>query len=216
MAGDLENTELVMLTPGDFEEVSQLMEHHFLKRNPLCIAAKETTPACYGESLDVIMKLTLDSGLSVGAREKKTKKLVAILLATKRVDRLRKNDSHKLRKQQCVVHSVLAMINVDAAKLESITSYLCLEFVCVHPDYTGRGLARTMIQKVLNMDRECGVEAVCVQVANASVDRICSRLGFETVKSLDLKTIADEFGLDLSLIPQEETIIKLMIKRWTD
>ncbi|XP_069952668.1 uncharacterized protein [Cherax quadricarinatus] len=35
MAGDLENMELVMLTPEDFEEVAELFKHHFLKKNPL-------------------------------------------------------------------------------------------------------------------------------------------------------------------------------------
>ncbi|XP_053647604.2 uncharacterized protein [Cherax quadricarinatus] len=79
MAGDLENMELVMLTPEDFEEVAELFKHHFLKKNPLFIAANETHYE--GSSVSVI-KLSLDSGFSLGVREKTNKKLVGVRLTT--------------------------------------------------------------------------------------------------------------------------------------
>ncbi|KAK8733212.1 hypothetical protein OTU49_006528, partial [Cherax quadricarinatus] len=114
---------------------------------------------------------------------------------------------------ESVALRILAMIDADAAMFPDGTCFLYLLLVCVHSSYCGRGIARMMIQKVLEMGRERGIDAACVQVTNTLTAKIFTRLGFEIVNSLDLSTIADEFGLDLSLIPQEETTIKLMLKR---
>ncbi|KAK8745885.1 hypothetical protein OTU49_000072 [Cherax quadricarinatus] len=212
MAEDLQNIELVMLTLEDFEEVVVLTKHHFLKRNPLFIAAKETSES-YGESSELTIKSALDSGFSLGFREKTKKKLVGVnLTLVQNVNQLLKHDTYKLTKQSAV-YRILAMIDADATMFPDVTCCLYLLMVCVHADYCGRGLARMMTQKVLEMGRERGIDAACVQAINTLSARIYTRLGFETVKSLDLSTITDELGLDLSLIPQQETTIKLMLKR---
>nr|XP_053645407.1 uncharacterized protein LOC128697601 [Cherax quadricarinatus] len=146
MAGDLEKTELVMLTPGDFEEVAQLIERHFLKRNPLNIAANETSAECFGDSFGLGIKSSLESGFCVGAREKTTKKMVGLKLASVgRVDQLCTRDTERLRGKS-VGFRILAMINVDAEMFQHVTSVLFLLYVCVHPRYCGRGLARMMVQ----------------------------------------------------------------------
>ncbi|XP_042218036.1 uncharacterized protein LOC121863439 [Homarus americanus] len=104
------------------------------------------------------------------------------------------------------------MLSPDEDVFRGVSSFLDMLGLAVHRDYCEHGLASRLVKKTLALGEERGYSASEVQISNTLSEKIYNKQGFETIKTLDLATVEDEFGLDISLIPGE-TILKLMVKR---
>ncbi|KAG7172046.1 hypothetical protein Hamer_G001022 [Homarus americanus] len=154
MAQNSSDIELVMLTIDDYEEVVQLYGEQYLKRNPLAKVCKETTLKDQGESQVKDIKRTLDSGLSIGVRDKTTKVLVGLRLsAIFHVDKTSTcyvGDENEPSK----TYRVLARYSPFGKEIKDlgVTTVLELYAVCVHKDYCRRGIAAMIIKVIVHVN----------------------------------------------------------------
>ncbi|XP_042230523.1 uncharacterized protein LOC121871968 [Homarus americanus] len=150
MAGNLTDIEFFILTPDDFQETLRFFDEQFLKRNPLCIASKETCKEAFGEHLNVALKEALESGFSMGARDKTTKALVGIRLtkitSVDNVSKQTASDEAKLTENN--LYRVLAMLSPDEDVFRGVSSFLYMFALAVHRDYCGHGLASRLVKVI--------------------------------------------------------------------
>ncbi|KAK8729354.1 hypothetical protein OTU49_008784 [Cherax quadricarinatus] len=211
MRKDLSEFELFFLTTKDYQDTMTLL-HHLPSRIPLCQAAGQITTRSLGEPFEQDIRECLASGVSVGARHKVTQMLVGVVLnKTFNLEVLGKissmdNLSALYRVLEKLYDGVTVFEEIDAHRM------LYLIFLCVHEDVGNRGLGGRLLQKTVSLGAERGYQAVILEAANSLTAKICTRLEFETLKTLDLTTLYDYLGLENS-ITSGETDFKLMLKR---
>ncbi|XP_045613762.1 uncharacterized protein [Procambarus clarkii] len=110
-----------------------------------------------------------------------------------------------LQDNMCIVHRVLKLLSADTQVFKEMNVHMVLDMsvLCVHEDYSGRGLGSRLMEKSLLLGEEQGYAVACVMCTNSLTERICARFGFQTVKTLNLISVAEELSIDISLIPGE-------------
>ncbi|XP_045613383.1 arylalkylamine N-acetyltransferase-like 2 [Procambarus clarkii] len=213
MSGDLQDVQFFVMTPGDYEDTETLLNNHFFRRNPLSVAAKQLSVESFSPQLVVDIKKCLASGVSIGARANGAKTLAGVFLnSSLSVDEISTKYTVNLD-TSCIVYRVLEMLSTGEQVFNDMKVQRVLDLftLCVHEDFERRGLARTLLEKSLLLAKEQGHQAACVQTTNSITEKICVPLGFHTVKSLDLTTVSDDLGIDLSLLGGTR-LVKAMIK----
>nr|XP_045613135.1 uncharacterized protein LOC123767495 [Procambarus clarkii] len=215
VSGDSPDMEFFIMTTEDYHESMALLHSEYVGRNPLCKACGETGQNTYTEPLMSDVRKCLASGASIGVRDKASKTLAGVFLnAPLNMDEACAS-SNINTDNLGIEYRVLRRLTADTRLLfqdQEVHQVLDLFVLCVHRGYGGRRLASTLLQKSLRLGAEQGYEMASVLSTNSVTEKICARLGFQTVKSLDLTTLAEEFSIDTSLIPGE-TEMKMMTKR---
>ncbi|XP_045613760.1 arylalkylamine N-acetyltransferase-like 2 [Procambarus clarkii] len=208
------NIELSVMTPDDFEETITLLREQYCYRNPLCRALGVKKGETNQEPLTTLIRKCLASGLSVSARDKTSQTLAGIFLNLPQdVDETSEDDDVETE----VTSKVFRVLKLLAAGTHKVFQEMNVKVVlelftlCVHEDYGGQGLGSKLTEKSLLLGEEQGYAVASVMCTNSLTERICARFGFDTVKTLNLISVADKLGNDICLIPGE-TDLKMMIK----
>ena len=61
-----------------------------------------------------------------------------------------------------------------------------LVFLCVHPDYSGRGLARRLTERTIGIGRERGMPFIKSNPACPATCHLFESLGFSTISQMNL------------------------------
>lgn len=78
--------------------------------------------------------------------------------------------------------------------------------VYLHPDFTGRGIGRMLMERLIDLCRGMGVDALiaCITYGNESSCRLHRSLGFELVSHF--KGVGRKFGRRLDVVDYELTL----------
>ncbi|XP_069181300.1 uncharacterized protein [Procambarus clarkii] len=196
----LTELEYVMLTPDHLDDVFQLLVNHFYPRENFTLGLGFSPETKLNMDRQFI-RTCLESGLSVGAREKSTRRLIGIMLnSIITADSLPKPTLSTNSTEAEIKYARFSKLKgslVDIFQDPGVNRVLNLSRGCVHPNYGRRGVMTKLIQ----MSFDLGIKQSC-QLARAGVSSLYTekallRLGFKVRAALDFQTLEENL-LDLS------------------
>ncbi|XP_071516620.1 arylalkylamine N-acetyltransferase-like 2 [Panulirus ornatus] len=204
----------VVLTPGDWHDVLDLLKNHFYTRENLRLGAGIDPAQPVTASEKKYIRTGLTTEVSVGAREKTTGRLVAVLIGII----ITADDPHSYQAHENVteeerrlVRAMQMLPNVtDMFQEEGVESVLLITRMCVHPDHGRRGVARRMTQIAIDIATKKGFQLAFSRTACLHTEKLFSSLGFQTHAVLDYRTRTDDL-LDLSRMSHHQ--VAVMAKR---
>ncbi|XP_042893076.1 uncharacterized protein LOC122267144 isoform X2 [Penaeus japonicus] len=213
--GDSHNIEYFPLRPENFDEVAKIMEDEYFPREPVCMGFHVTASATSGMTCRKL-KECLASGVSFGARDVTTGTLTGVRLSfikTKAEAIVAKPMDERKSEYEIKVcglcEEIRSEVNIfqdsDAEKI------LYMFVLCVRGNYSGRGIAKKLVQMSIEQGKALGCQLVLATISNMFSSRIYTGLGFETRHSVDVSTLAGDWGLDLSAM-KGNTMIHIMTK----
>ncbi|XP_066979830.1 uncharacterized protein [Macrobrachium rosenbergii] len=202
--------ETFILSEKDKEGLRELLEVGFIPYEPVCVGMKSTVQ----EMLPLVARMGnkgLGGGASHGMREKSSGKIIAVMsdfIVTpddNEIFQETKYDEEKSNWYSNVLCEFSAGVDVFHGKFKK-----CLELMvlCVHPDYTRRGLAQELIKLSEEKGREMGCDVASIQATNIITYHISKKLGYEEVHRQELDELKDENGrpvLDMEFLKTDGT-----------
>ncbi|XP_068214546.1 uncharacterized protein [Palaemon carinicauda] len=209
METEQEDFEQFVISGQDQEEIHNLIREAYVDREPLCVGLHIT----FEDFLPFLKKAlppTLESKVSLGVRKESDGKLVAFMLNRILLPRDNQElfgrggfETEKANQYTRVLHDLCA--DVDILGGGRFEKQLELQCVCIHPDYSGRGLAMKLIQKSEAKGRALGCDVATIQAVSAITEHMAKKMGYTTVKKTDVKTLMDATGnplLDLGAVAE--------------
>ncbi|XP_064086464.1 uncharacterized protein LOC135201445 isoform X2 [Macrobrachium nipponense] len=153
----------------------------------------------------------LGSGASFGMREKPSGRIIGVMsnfVVTpddSEIFQETKYDEEKSNWYSNVMRDFSTGVDVFQGKFKK-----CLELMilCVHPDYTGKGLAKKLVKLSEEKGREIGCDVLSIQATNIITYHISKKLGFQEIHRQELDTLTDEKGrpvLDMEFLKTNGT-----------
>nr|XP_045603438.1 uncharacterized protein LOC123761454 [Procambarus clarkii] len=205
--------EYVVLTPDDLDDVIHLLVNHYYSRENIRLGAGMSAATKMDEQY---IPGCLRSGLSTGARDERTGRLVGVVLsysATPQAPQLKDVVTYiteaelKVLKVKTILEGML-----DLSEDRGVECVQRLTRFCVQPDYGSRGVARMLVQKSMDLGAKQGCQLAYLRATSPYTQKLCDRLGFDTRAILDLSTL-EEGLLDLSRVTCKT--FKVMTKNLT-
>ncbi|XP_069181345.1 uncharacterized protein [Procambarus clarkii] len=198
--------EYLGLTLEHLDDVCDLLVNHFYPRDIITL----------GLGLSPENRLTLDlphirtclaSGLSVGAREKSTRRLVGVLLnyifiADSAPKQTLKNYTTEAEMMQARFRKVL-VIMTDKIDCPEEGSVMCSSRACVHSDFGQRGIISKLTEKSVIIATKQGFKMTSLIMTNPRVEKMFLRLGYKVHTTFDFCTL-EEGLLDLSCMDHKQ------------
>ncbi|XP_069936500.1 uncharacterized protein [Cherax quadricarinatus] len=206
--GEVPELEYVVLTMEDYEDVTHFLLNYYYPRNTVALGTRCSPETALSVDLKHI-QLCLTSGLSVGARDKATKNLIAMSLASnyEHYAEATQNPEHEVGILRAWYITRKLMDEVVGTKRERIVYGTR---ICVLPDYSHLGVSTKVAKLCLDLCIKQGYTLACTNTINLYAEKASLRLGFENVKTVDLSTL-EEGIFDLSRMDYK--ILKIFIKR---
>lgn len=209
MSEDME-LEYVVLTLDDLDDVADFLAKYFYPREDLSLGTGLTqvdpTAGLWGQKL----RKSLTSGVSVGVRERSSRRLVAVLTADIMTSPSELTEAEYGSDPMAKIFRVLEIgwLKFNIFQDPGVERILELDRACVHPDYCRRGIFTALVQKCIDLaHNDCQI--VRLETTSLFSEKACVRLGFETRAIVDYSTLEDGL-LDLSKMYSK--VMKIMTK----
>lgn len=212
---DAKAFEYFLLKPENQDEVAKLIEEDYFPREPLCRGFHVTASASSGMTSRKLREC-LASGVSFGARDVSTGALAGVRLSyTKAKAEAGSEKPLGERKTEYEIKvcglcdEIRSKVNIfEESDAEAI---LYMFVLCVRENYGCCGIAKKLVQMSIERGKALGCQLVLATVSNMFSSRIFSSLGFKTRYSVDVSTLASDWGLDLSAM-EGNTAIHIITK----
>ncbi|XP_064086463.1 uncharacterized protein LOC135201445 isoform X1 [Macrobrachium nipponense] len=202
--------ETFILSEKDKEGLRELVEVGYIPQEPVCVGIKSTAKEMAPFIADVGNR-GLGSGASFGMREKPSGRIIGVMsnfVVTpddSEIFQETKYDEEKSNWYSNVMRDFSTGVDVFQGKFKK-----CLELMilCVHPDYTGKGLAKKLVKLSEEKGREIGCDVLSIQATNIITYHISKKLGFQEIHRQELDTLTDEKGrpvLDMEFLKTNGT-----------
>ncbi|XP_047485410.1 uncharacterized protein LOC125036661 [Penaeus chinensis] len=200
----------------DFDESARLLEDDFFPREPLSIGTHLVTSASTGK-IGRKLRECLASGVSFGARDVKTRSLVAVRLsytATKEhsadEDPVDEEKSEYEIKVSGLIEEVAS--KVDVFQDHDVNKVLYMYMLCVRRNYGGRGIGKKLVRMTMERGKDLGCQLAFTTITNVLSGRIFAGLGYETRYTLDMSTPEGDRGMDLAAMDGNRTVRIMTIR----
>lgn len=145
MAGE-DEIEYFFLKEDDFEEVVSFLAEDYFQREPITLGTGANEECQPGEGrMGEDVRRCLQSGLSVGARDRKTGQLIGLRVSNL-LDRQKPFQSTQPRNEFEEVYRIAEHV-VNHVFEEEADKFLMMFLLSVHKDYGARGIAGRMIKR---------------------------------------------------------------------
>ena len=105
----------------------------------------------------------------------------------------RNRDAHSNEDKSCDVKSIVVQLSkqngyADAPWQIDSDEVIVLHVLAVHPDYRGEGLARRLVENVIEQERKAGKKALRLDVIenNTTAEKLYQKLGFRYIQAKTL------------------------------
>ncbi|XP_063606789.1 arylalkylamine N-acetyltransferase 1-like [Penaeus indicus] len=196
MAGE-DDIEYFFLKEDDFDEVVAFLAEDYFQREPITLgthANKKCEPGKGRMGEDV--RRCLKSGLSVGARDRKSGQLIGL-----RVSNLLDREKPFKSTQPCNEFEELYRIAehvVNHVYEEKADKFLMLFLLSVHKDYGARGIAGEMVKMSMEAGYSQGAQIAFTCISNVLSGKVFEKLGFKKGFALEYEKPGHDFKLDLT------------------
>ncbi|XP_064086465.1 uncharacterized protein LOC135201446 [Macrobrachium nipponense] len=202
--------ETFILSVKDKEGLRELVDVGFVPKEPVCVGIKSTAQEMAPFVADVGNR-GLRSGASIGIRKKPSGRIIGVMSnfvvtpGDSEIFQETKYDEEKSNWYSNVMRDFSSGVDVFQGKFNK-----CLELMilCIHPDYTGKGLAKKLVKLSEEKGREIGCDVASIQATNIITYHISKKLGFQEVHRQELDTLTDERGcpvLDMEFLRSNGT-----------
>jgi len=194
-------------------EFLDLVYQEFFPREVLAIASGLGTKTNPG----TIQRFTewLHQNYSIAVVDPKTDRIVAVVLNCL-VDKGQSVIDHSaLAPEDQVIWNFLDGLDAGYDIFENlkVDNGLELVFLCVHPDYIGKGLARLLTEETISLARSRGVPFIKSNPTTPATCHLFESLGFETVNEKRLVAHLLENGQPGFPYAKPEHVVRLTVKK---
>lgn len=189
--------EYFFLKEDDFEEVVSFLAEDYFQREPITLgtgANEECQPGKGRMGEDV--RRCLQSGLSVGARDRKTGQLIGLRVSNL-LDRQKPFQSTQPRNEFEEVYRIAEHV-VNHVFEEEADKFLMMFLLSVHKDYGARGIAGRMIKMSMEAGHAQGAQIAFTCISNVLSGKVFEKLGFRKGFTLEYEKPGHDFKVDLS------------------
>ncbi|CAL4081473.1 unnamed protein product [Meganyctiphanes norvegica] len=182
---------VVLSLESDEEEVVKVFTESFLTREPTGLGLS-ATPSDLLDFFLPVVNVCLKSGMSLGAKDKVSGKLVGLML-NKVLTPADKStfDGHvtvvENNKKVASFQSIFTEVEnvVDIFEKFNVQKVLELALLSVHENQSGKGIGKILIERSEELGVNNGCELVNVQATNPITHAICSKRGYSTYLTYD-------------------------------
>ncbi|XP_069181830.1 uncharacterized protein [Procambarus clarkii] len=204
--------EYMGLNLEDLDDVSDLLVNHFYPRDIITLGLGFSPENRLNLDLPHI-RTSLASGLSVGAREKSTRRLVGVILnyiftADSTPKQTLKNNNTEAEMMEARFRKVLAIMT-DKIECAEEGSVMCSSRACAHSDFGRRGILTKLAEMIVIIGSQHGFQMITSIVTSPFTEKMLQRLGCKVETTFDFCTL-EEGLLDLSRMDQKQ--FKIMTK----
>ncbi|XP_042859953.1 uncharacterized protein LOC122245898 [Penaeus japonicus] len=215
MATSHPDLEFIVLRENHLDDVIAFAKQHYFTREPLCsgLSVGAVDPR-EGTRMGDDIRKCLASGLSIGAFDRATRDLVGVKVSYACAKGDDAEGGHAGPSPACELEAMYQRDDLvwDSVRLfddPEVEKLLVLFFVGVRSDYGRRGIARKMVELVLERGIAAGCQEARAIASNIITQSWFSKLGFTTRFTLDLTSDPD---INVAAM-QGTTKSCLMIKR---
>ncbi|XP_069181346.1 uncharacterized protein [Procambarus clarkii] len=204
--------EYMVLSLEHLDEVSDLLVNHFYTRDIITSGLRFSPENRLTLDLPHIRKC-LASGLSVGAREKSTQRLVGVILnliftADSPPKPTLKNNNTEAEMMESRFCKIAALMTnkIDCPEDGRV---LYSSRACTHSDFGRRGILMKLGEMLVTIASNQGFQMITTVVTNPFAEKVLLRLGCKVQTTFDFHTL-EEGLLDVSRMDQKQ--FKIMTK----
>ncbi|XP_042858914.1 uncharacterized protein LOC122245031 [Penaeus japonicus] len=194
---DKDDIEYFFLKGDDFDEVVTFLAEDYFQREPTTLGTGVNEKCQPGKGrMGEDVRRCLASGLSVGARDRKSGKLIG-LRVSELVDKAKPFQSDEPCNEFEEVYRIANHV-VSHVFEEKADKFLQMFLLGVNKDYGGRGIAGKMIQMSMEAGYAQGAQIAFTCISNVLSGKVYEKLNFNKGYTLDYEKPGHDFKVDLS------------------
>ncbi|KAK9875610.1 hypothetical protein WA026_009409 [Henosepilachna vigintioctopunctata] len=210
-----------LIPESRFRDIVAFLRNHF-HDEPLNVALGVFQKGETCERLKEYEMKTLKYGVSYMAIDTKSGKIAGASLngishkgeAEEELEKMKYSDDIKYNRLMGLIYS--NNVEVELFKKYNVDELFDLRILTVDHHYRGKGLAQKLLEVSEQLAMEKGYTLLKVDATSFFTQKICTKLGFETIRTVLYKEIKDENGkYSYTTAPPHEAY-KIMVKYISD
>ncbi|XP_047497142.1 arylalkylamine N-acetyltransferase-like 2 [Penaeus chinensis] len=205
--------DFLLLTPGDFGEVTEFLAKEYFTREPLTLGTQSKDIRPTEGRIGADIRKCLESGASMGVRHRPTGELVGVSTCIFESQEKSSTPTHPANELTLFYRMYdEVMKGVEVFEEKEVNKVLSVYMLGVHRGFVGRGLGQRLVELCVAKGVERGCQRSVVCITSKFSYKIFAKLGYEVRHCLDLTSLGPDWGVDTSLM-NGNTLVSVMAKR---
>ncbi|KAK9875612.1 hypothetical protein WA026_009410 [Henosepilachna vigintioctopunctata] len=206
-----------LIEESRYNEILDYLKNHF-HDEPLNMAVRlfEKGETC--ERLEEYDLNTMKDGLSYVAIDSESGRIAGTILngishrgdVEEELEKMKSIDDIKFNRLMGLLFTNNA--DVELFKKYNVDKIFELRILSVDNDFRGKGLAQKLMEMSEQLAQEQGFTLLKVDATSFFTQKICTKLGYKTMKSIVYKDIKNENGELIYDVPSPHDTYKIMVK----